>query len=257
VYSDEQLVAKAAGLRDEQDKWNDLFATKLIELLDKIDDIRSQIRTELNGAQKERLTADELLTARQILRLLQSEVPEQRRQFEAQVSEIGLLKAGFQAEVTAATDNRTSSAVARTYFETAAAERSAAADELKSAKIALYETQKREAKVADEVLAAKRNLESASEKLAKAQASLELAVGNLEVASSSYQSATTILSITVRISAVLAIAVTIAAIALIVLGAVAFSQNRTGLISIGFFLFILAGAWLVWLRHAQEAVNEK
>jgi hypothetical protein len=257
VYTDEQLVAKAAGLRDEQDKWNDLFATKLIELLDKIDDIRSGIKTELSDAQKERLTSHEILTSRRILLSQQSEVPELLSKFESHVKSIEALKAEFQAEVLAATNNRTSSVEARTHFEIAAAERSTAVEELKSAQAALDQAQKREAHIVDELLVTKKNLDTASGELAKAEASLELATGSLEVARGSYQAASTIFSVTVRLSAVLAIAVTIAAIVLLVLGAVVVSQSRTALLSIGFFLFAGAGVWLVWLKRAQGAINEK
>lgn len=45
-YKDAELVKRASGLRDEQDRWNDLFATKLIEVLDKIDAVRAEVKAD-------------------------------------------------------------------------------------------------------------------------------------------------------------------------------------------------------------------
>jgi hypothetical protein len=65
-YKDDELVKRASGLRDEQDRWNDLFATKLIEVLDKIDLIRSEVRAD---SQKNRDTA---MNAEALITLLES-----------------------------------------------------------------------------------------------------------------------------------------------------------------------------------------
>jgi len=43
MSADARLVESTKALREEQDRWNDLFATKLIEVLDKIDAVRSQV----------------------------------------------------------------------------------------------------------------------------------------------------------------------------------------------------------------------
>jgi hypothetical protein len=41
---DAELVKKTLTRMDEQDKWNDVFSTKLIELLDNIDILKKEIR---------------------------------------------------------------------------------------------------------------------------------------------------------------------------------------------------------------------
>lgn len=48
--NDPELVAKTLTRLSEQDTWNDVFSTKLIELLDKIDLIKSEIRERLRRA---------------------------------------------------------------------------------------------------------------------------------------------------------------------------------------------------------------
>ncbi len=48
--NDPELVEKTLKRLNEQDKWNDVFSTKLIELLDKIDDVKAEIRDSLRKA---------------------------------------------------------------------------------------------------------------------------------------------------------------------------------------------------------------
>lgn len=45
--NDPELVEKTLARLGEQDTWNDVFSTKLIELLDKIDKVKSDIRARL------------------------------------------------------------------------------------------------------------------------------------------------------------------------------------------------------------------
>jgi len=52
MYTDEELTKRASGIREEQDRWNDLFATKLIEVLDKIDGIRGEVRADLTSVKR-------------------------------------------------------------------------------------------------------------------------------------------------------------------------------------------------------------
>jgi len=48
--SDPELVEKTLSRLAEQDKWNDVFSTKLIEVLDKIDQVKSEIRERMRKA---------------------------------------------------------------------------------------------------------------------------------------------------------------------------------------------------------------
>jgi hypothetical protein len=48
--NDPELVEKTLGRLNEQDKWNDVFSTKLIELLDTIDEVKAEIRESLRKA---------------------------------------------------------------------------------------------------------------------------------------------------------------------------------------------------------------
>ena len=45
-----ELVEKTLARLNEQDNWNDVFSTKLIELLDKIDQVKGEIRERLRSA---------------------------------------------------------------------------------------------------------------------------------------------------------------------------------------------------------------
>ena len=59
--SDPELVEKTLARLNEQDTWNDVFSTKLIELLDKIDQVKGEIRERLRRAD-ERLQKAESVT---------------------------------------------------------------------------------------------------------------------------------------------------------------------------------------------------
>lgn len=59
--SDPELVEKTLARLAEQDHWNDLFSTKLIELLDKIDQIKGEIRDRIRRAD-ERIQKAESVT---------------------------------------------------------------------------------------------------------------------------------------------------------------------------------------------------
>jgi hypothetical protein len=56
--NDPKLVEMTLSRLNEQDKWNDVFSTKLIELLDKIDQIKSEIRQRLREADERILRAE-------------------------------------------------------------------------------------------------------------------------------------------------------------------------------------------------------
>lgn len=59
--NDPELIEKTLTRLSEQDTWNDVFSTKLIELLDKIDLIKKEIRERLRNAD-ERLGKAESVT---------------------------------------------------------------------------------------------------------------------------------------------------------------------------------------------------
>lgn len=62
--NDPELVQKTLTRIDEQDRWNDVFSTKLIELLDKQDGMRSDLRNKLTNAAAElRATTEKLARA--------------------------------------------------------------------------------------------------------------------------------------------------------------------------------------------------
>jgi isoleucyl-tRNA synthetase len=65
--SDPELVEKTLARLNEQDTWNDVFSTKLIELLDKIDQIKSEIRQRLRNADKRIQRAESVTQAESIL----------------------------------------------------------------------------------------------------------------------------------------------------------------------------------------------
>ena len=66
--SDPELVEKTLARLNEQDTWNDVFSTKLIELLDKIDQIKSEIRKRLRNADERIQRAESVTQAESILR---------------------------------------------------------------------------------------------------------------------------------------------------------------------------------------------
>jgi len=49
--NDPELVEKTLTRLDEQDLWNDVFSTKLIEVLDTLDGIKSESRSALRNAE--------------------------------------------------------------------------------------------------------------------------------------------------------------------------------------------------------------
>lgn len=66
--SDPELVEKTLARLNEQDTWNDVFSTKLIEILDKIDQIKAEIRQRLRDADKRIQRAESVTQAESILR---------------------------------------------------------------------------------------------------------------------------------------------------------------------------------------------
>jgi uncharacterized membrane protein YdbT with pleckstrin-like domain len=65
--SDPELVEKTLARLNEQDTWNDVFSTKLIELLDKIDLIKAEIRDRLRGADQRIQKAESVTQAESLL----------------------------------------------------------------------------------------------------------------------------------------------------------------------------------------------
>jgi hypothetical protein len=65
--SDPELVEKTLTRLNEQDRWNDVFSTKLIELLDKIDLIKSEIRDSLRKADERLRRAESVTQAESVL----------------------------------------------------------------------------------------------------------------------------------------------------------------------------------------------
>lgn len=72
---DPELVQKTLARIDEQDKWNDVFSTKLIEILDNIDLLKREHRQRLRDFEGARIRAEEAerLMRRAEDRLLSSE----------------------------------------------------------------------------------------------------------------------------------------------------------------------------------------
>jgi len=60
---DAEVVKKTLARIDEQDKWNDVFSTKLIELLDNIDGIKGEIRERARRVEQNLTTAQDRLMA--------------------------------------------------------------------------------------------------------------------------------------------------------------------------------------------------
>jgi hypothetical protein len=58
---DAELVKKTLTRMDEQDKWNDVFSTKLIELLDNIDILKKEIRERMRRVESIKFAESVLL----------------------------------------------------------------------------------------------------------------------------------------------------------------------------------------------------
>ena len=65
--SDPDLVEKTLARLNEQDKWNDVFSTKLIELLDNIDKIKSETRKCLRDVTERLQEAESATQAESLL----------------------------------------------------------------------------------------------------------------------------------------------------------------------------------------------
>lgn len=113
LFSDQELVSKAAGLREEQDKWNDLFATKLIELLDKIDSIQAGAKTELASAADQRLSLEELERCRDFLPSLQGRLVTLQNSLEEEQKKIREEHSRMEAMLASAQRNEAAAVTAR------------------------------------------------------------------------------------------------------------------------------------------------
>lgn len=65
--NDPELVEKTLARLGEQDMWNDVFSTKLIELLDKIDEVKSEIRERLRRSDERIQKAESVVQAESLL----------------------------------------------------------------------------------------------------------------------------------------------------------------------------------------------
>lgn len=59
--SDPELVAKTLTRIAEQDTWNDVFSTKLIDVLDNIDGLKSELRTKMRSVEQSAVEANQSL----------------------------------------------------------------------------------------------------------------------------------------------------------------------------------------------------
>lgn len=126
--SDPDLVEKTLARLNEQDTWNDVFSTKLIELLDKIDQIKSEIRQRLRDADKRIQRAESVTQAESILREKAAQFGDASRRLEAaQAAEERASAAALDAKrslekaTTALDDARKEAVRARTMAENASA----------------------------------------------------------------------------------------------------------------------------------------
>lgn len=65
--NDPELVEKTLARLNEQDTWNDVFSTKLIELLDKVDQIKREARERLRKADERVQKAESVTQAESLL----------------------------------------------------------------------------------------------------------------------------------------------------------------------------------------------
>lgn len=79
---DPELVKKTLARLSEQDTWNDVFSTKLIELLDKIDKVKSEIRERLSNADERIQRAESVTQAESLLLEKASEFGDASRRLE-------------------------------------------------------------------------------------------------------------------------------------------------------------------------------
>ncbi|MGA8728540.1 MAG: hypothetical protein WB608_07295 [Terracidiphilus sp.] len=144
--SDPELVEKTLARINEQDTWNDVFSTKLIELLDKVDQIKSEIRQRLRDADKRIQRAESVTQAESILREKAAQFGDASRRLEtAQAAEERASAAALNAmrslEKATATfeECRKESAHARSMAEDANARLRAARDvELKAVRLSRF-----------------------------------------------------------------------------------------------------------------------
>jgi hypothetical protein len=144
--SDPELVEKTLARLNEQDTWNDVFSTKLIELLDKIDQIKSEIRQRLRDADKRIQRAESVTQAESILREKAAQFGDASRRLEtAQAAEERAYAAALDAKrsleksTVALDEAREQASHARTMAEDASTQlRHAHEAELKAAKLSRY-----------------------------------------------------------------------------------------------------------------------
>lgn len=144
--NDPELVEKTLARLNEQDTWNDVFSTKLIELLDKIDQIKSEIRQRLRDADKRIQRAEFVTQAESLLREKAAQFGDASRRLEmAQAAEERASASALDAKrsletATAALDEARKGAVhARSMADDASARlRTAREAELKASRLSRY-----------------------------------------------------------------------------------------------------------------------
>jgi len=144
--NDPELVEKTLARLDEQDTWNDVFSTKLIELLDKIDQIKSEIRQRLRDADSRIQKAESVTQAESILQEKAAQFGDASRRLEmAQAAEEQASASALDAKrslerATATLEEASSKAAhARSMAEDASAKlRTAHETESKAARLARY-----------------------------------------------------------------------------------------------------------------------
>jgi hypothetical protein len=251
LYSDQELVAKAAGLRDEQDKWNDLFATKLIELLDKIDAIRSQVKDELNDASLQRLTVKELDHSREAIKALDDEILKLKNELQNEIADVRRLQEWFRRDIGAAERNNAALVEARNYLEGATIALRDAEIRFNNGELSLNRAEQAELQATKHLEEAKLESINAAQNLADAGLEARSAETARKKAETEYFESREVLRRSMSINNRMMLLVVLLGLGLLFAAFITRDKSSLGMVIAGTFMLLTAALWTIYQRQMK------
>jgi DNA repair exonuclease SbcCD ATPase subunit len=195
--NDPELVEKTLARLSEQDTWNDVFSTKLIEILDKIDGIKAEIRQRLREADDRIRTAESVTKAESFLlkeaakaEQLKNTLSAVNRASESLRSELLTAKKQYQGAETLRSEAEKILVQAQEEFTASQARRKEAIERHRSAAELAYGAAEEYRKSSGEMKSATQSYREATASLETAKAKEELAGGHFARAATAEQRAT-------------------------------------------------------------------
>ena len=194
--SDPELVEKTLSRLAEQDTWNDVFSTKLIELLDKLDQIKHEIRERMRKADERIRKAESVVQAESLLldeaakaEELKNKLATTERALNAVHSEFLAAKIQYQGAENVRAQSQKMIAEAEDRFSSARALLDSASNRCQNAIDLATSATKASQRSSEKLEESSRVYVDANRCLETAKSGFEKAAHNLEIAESAQQQA--------------------------------------------------------------------